>query len=160
MVLSLAGCGRPSEMLESLAVTTTAIPTVTVTFPEGMTVPEYAGLLEENGVCSAESFISACRTFWPQYEFLNDIKNPQERPFLLEGYLFPDTYEFYLNMDAMQVVPKFLDNFATKLTRERLARISEMGYTPDQVLALASIIQEEAVPETMKEVSSVLHNRL
>ena len=35
-----------------------------------------------------------------------------------------------------------------------------MGYTPDQVLALASIIQEEAVPETMKEVSSVLHNRL
>lgn len=160
LVLSFASCAKPQEVLQELAVTTTAIPTVRITFPEGMTVPEYAELLEKNGVCSFDDFINVCRQPREDYELVRDINDPQNRPFLLEGYLFPDTYEFFYDMDPQEVVKKFLDNLQSKFTAERIARASELGMTPDEVLSLASVIQEEATPEQMKTVSSVLHNRL
>ena len=93
--------------------------------------------------------------------FAFSIPNPQERAFLLEGYLFPDTYEFYRNESASSAIRRFLKNTQSKLTDEVARRCEELGYTVDEILTLASIVQEEAGdPAEMGKVSSVIHNRL
>ena len=80
---------------------------------------------------------------------------------MLEGYIFPDTYEFYTNEGAEAALTRFLDNTEHKLTEEYKAQAEATGYTMDQILAIASIIQEEASEaQHMPNVSSVLHNRL
>ena len=161
LMVVFVGCSA-AEIKNTIRPTqpTTAIPTVTVTFREGLTIAETAKLLEENGVCLADDFIIAANAPQGEYEFLYGIENPQERPFPLEGYIFPDTYQFYFDMDPQAVLDKFLKNYEAKITDEYEMRAAELGYTMDEILRIASIIQEEALPTEMKKVSSVLHNRL
>ena len=156
----LASCSLKNSLNDRLNPTTTAIPTVTITFQEGLTAEECAKILEENGVCGASDFINAVNSPATKFDFITEITNPQDRPFILEGYIFPDTYEFYYNMDAQSVLNKFLANYERKITDKYKARAKELGYTMDEVLRIASIIQEEATNPEMKKVSSVLHNRL
>lgn len=144
---------------------TTEDPTVTVTFPEGYTVVQIAELLEANGVCTAQEFVSLVnntaylRTL--SYSFFADIKEVAKRPFVLEGYIFPDTYEFYKAEGAEAALTRFLDNTEAKLTDEFRSRAAASGYTMDEIITIASIIQEEASEhQHMPGVSSVLHNRL
>ena len=61
-----------------------------------------------------------------------------------EGYLFPDTYEFYLYEDAEVVVKKMMDNFEKKMTSDLQSRIKASGMTFNEVMTLASIVQGEA----------------
>ena len=81
-----------------------------------------------------------------------------------EGYLFPDTYEFYTNMNPKEVVKKFFDNFDRKVDTEVMQEIRNLSNglgELDNLITLASIIQKEATDlENMKMVSSVFHNRL
>ena len=156
----LCSCSTGKDIINELKPTTTAIPTVRITFREGLTAEECGKLLEENGVCSLDDFLAAVNSPAESYDFLSGITNPQERPFILEGYLFPDTYEFYYDMDAQAVLKKFLNNYETKIKPEYVERADELGYTMDEIIRIASIIQEEAVDSEMKTVSSVLHNRL
>lgn len=153
----LPSCAREEEVELPL--------TVTVTFPEGYTVKEIAELLQENHVCEASEFISLTNNArylkMLEHSFLKQIPNYKNRPFILEGYLFPDTYEFYTNEGAEAALSRFLDNTEQKLNVEYKRRAEEIGYTMDEILSLASIIQEEAGEyEHMPNVSSVLHNRL
>ncbi len=132
--------------------------TVRITFPEGYTVYQYAQLLEENGVCSKKDFYAAVNT---PVEGIN-ITNADERVFLLEGYLFPDTYDFYLNEEASSVVGRFIENYRAKITPEIEQKATQLGYTMDEMLTLASIIQKECDFDISEcqTVSSVFHNRL
>ncbi len=127
--------------------TTTAVREVTVTIPEGYTFMQIARLLEQKGVCSAEDFYNECQTYTPQ-SF--SIPIDENRCFRMEGYLFPDTYRFYVNDHPRNVLIKMLNNFRNKV-----------GDVSDETLILASIIEREARSEKhMKLVSSVFHNRL
>ena len=132
--------------------------TVRVTFPEGYTVYQYADLLEKNGVCSKTDFYTAVNT---PVEGI-DLSGTEERVFLLEGYLFPDTYDFYKNEPAADVVKRFIDNYNAKITPDMKAKAEALGYTMDQMLTLASIIQKECDYDIdeCRNVSSVFHNRL
>lgn len=146
------------------AVTTTSVPTATVTFPEGFTAVQIAERLEENSVCSASEFMKLVndKEFIQSlgYTFASFVPEA-DRPFILEGYIFPDTYEFYLNDSAENVLKKILVNTASKLKGAYTVRAEVLGYTLDEIVTLASIIQEEAyTDESMKLISSVLHNRL
>ena len=135
--------------------------TATVTFPEGYTVTQIAEKLEENKVCSAEDFIDAVNN--PSEEILSklSITNTSERIFTLEGYVFPDTYEFYKGENPQSVLGRFIDNFNYKITDTDKARAAELGYTMDEIVTIASIIQKEAGRDDQDyKVSSVLHNRL
>ena len=134
---------------------------VTVTFPEGTTALEAAALLEENEVCSQEDFLAAINSEdFNDYDMIGEITNASEKYYKLEGYLFPDTYNFYKGEDLDSVVGKMLYNFQNRV--EDLSRqIEESGMTMDQVVVLASIIQREAAsPQDMYDVSAVLHNRM
>ena len=133
----------------------------TVTFPEGYTVTQIAEKLEENNVCSAEDFLNTVKN--PSDELLQrlEITNKDDRIFTLEGYIFPDTYEFYKGENTESVLSRIIDNYLSKNTEKDKLRASELGYTMDEILTIASIIQEEAGrPDQDYKVSSVLHNRL
>lgn len=131
---------------------------VRVTFPEGYTVYQMAQLLEEKKVCSAEDFMKAANT---PVEGI-DIENSNDRVFLLEGYLFPDTYDFYIGEDASSVVKRFIKNYNSKVGEATKQKANQLGYSMDEMLTLASIIQKECDKDIAecKNVSSVFHNRL
>ena len=159
-VLMFSSCekGEGVPFLTTKSSTTTVKNTVTVTFPEGFTIMQIAERLEENNVCSKDAFLKVCNE---PYEGI-EITNPEERIFLLEGYVFADTYEFYFNSDAKAVLKKFIDNFNKKVTPEIRAKAQVLGYTLDEMLTLASIIQMECDKDITEcaNVSSVFHNRL
>lgn len=155
-----------STLVEKLQ-TTTPRETVTVTIPEGYTVDDMAKLLEENNVCQKESFYEAVVSTEYDYDFVKAIPTAADgeqyegRIYLLEGYLFPDTYNFYVGSSGETVVNRMLENFDNKLTDALRADISEQGMTIDEAIILASIIQGEAAKDgDMLGVSRVLHNRL
>ena len=134
---------------------------LTLTVPEGYTLPRIGMALEEMGVCTAMAFIDA--TLQGDYHdfplIAAQIPNPN-RCFALEGYLFPDTYQIYASDPPEAIIRRMLSNMESKIGPLRQA-IEESGYTVDEILTLASIIEKEAFgPEYMPQISSVLHNRL
>lgn len=134
---------------------------VKVNFYEGMTLTDIAKRLEENGVCSYDEFIEAAKTESFGYEFENLMGKNEYIYYKWEGYLFPDTYEFYTNSSPRSVIAKFIDNFNNKITAEYYERMQELGMDLDEVITLASVIQSEAAyMEDMEKVSSAFHNRL
>lgn len=160
---AFAGAFLFKDEIKNVITPTTTVPpeptnVVTVTFPEGYTVYQMGMLLQEKGVCSKDDFYRAANSPVDGIE----IANPEERAFLLEGYLFPDTYEFYLNEDPKSVIGRFIDNYNQKITPEIKQKAAALGYTMDEMLTLASIIQKECDfgIEECKNVSSVFHNRL
>ncbi|CAB1253187.1 Endolytic murein transglycosylase [Ruminococcaceae bacterium BL-6] len=135
--------------------------TVNVTFPEGSNLQEAAQLLEKNKVCSAADVLSAAKgSAFDSYDFIAAISNPSARYYKLEGYLFPDTYNFYKNDSASNALKRLLDNMKNKMASIK-SEAATQGMTADQVLTMASLIQAEAAGKSdMYNVSSVLHNRL
>lgn len=137
--------------------------TVWVTIPEGYTVEEIANLLEEKGVCEKRDFYNAVIDGEYDYDFVKEIDEEEHagRFYRLEGYLFPDTYEFYVGSAGETVVDRMLANFDRKLTPEIRKQIADRGWTIDQAIIFASLIEGEAAnKEDMEKVSRVLHNRM
>lgn len=141
----------------------TTVSTVKVTFQEGLTACEIAQKLEENEVCKAADFINEVQQvekIKEQYRFLEnfDLTN---KAFALEGYIYPDTYEFYKGESAASVLSRFLKNFDNKFTDEMYEGAKELGYTVDEIITVASVVQSESgfVNENAK-VASVLYNRI
>ncbi len=135
-----------------------------VTIPEGYTVNAIADLLAREGVLSeSSSFKTLCKTSnaFSKYPFLTELTGEKDRIYALEGYLFPDTYEFYENSSAEEVIDRMLTRYYEMYSGEYVARANELGYTRDQIMILASIIEREARdPEDFAKVSAVFHNRI
>lgn len=151
--------------------------TVKVMITEGQNVIEVANTLKEKGaISSTDKFLELCASdnFDDDFSFLKEIKNSSDRYYKLEGYLYPDTYEFYKNEDAESAIYKFLNNYETKINEKRdvngydrlmtvnkLIEESNSKYSLDQIMTIASIIQAEAADvDDMYNVSSIIHNRL
>ena len=135
---------------------------VEITFQEGMTLQQMAAKLEENEVAKAEDVLAAAKTEnFNNYDMINAITNTADKYYKLEGYLFPDTYQFYKGENVDSVLGKMLNDYQTRITSDIKDRIDKSGYTMDQVITIASIIQAEAASvDDMYNVSAVLHNRL
>lgn len=154
---------------------------ITVMFPEGYTCAQIFQLLEENNVCTvAEMEEYAANGELDEYWFLEGVERGDK--YCLEGYLFPDTYNFYTNDEPKRVLEKFLDAFDNRFTdimRERLVTIgenyaiwlAEEGYDQAyidahpmsirEVVIIASLIEKESAGgEESYNISSVIFNRL
>ncbi|MBQ3096365.1 MAG: endolytic transglycosylase MltG [Clostridia bacterium] len=132
--------------------------TVDVTVPEGYTQKEIFALLEEKGVCSAADLHKSVVEDTFSYSFLEG-KTPSET--WLEGYLFPDTYTFYVDDTPKRVIKKFLANFSNKMTTTLRQQAQSLGLTLEEVIIVASMVEEEArVDEDRKVIASVIYNRL
>ncbi len=151
------------ELINSIQSSRNRVDTVKITFTEGMNALEMADKMEKNGVCSAKDAVDVIQSteLDGNYSMLREITNSSERYYRLEGYLFPDTYEFFKDENPEQAVGKLVSNCNAKLTVQIRQKAAEKGMTLDQTLTLASMIQEEAADEKdMRLVSSVFHNRL
>jgi UPF0755 protein len=135
---------------------------VTIAFQEGIYLSDAAEELEQQGVCDADEFLEAfneARFDLAYEEYLPSFTTGKF--YKMEGYLFPDTYQFYKNMDVELVCQKILRNFNSKITTRDYERMEELGISLDETLTLASMIQMEAGSvDQMSRISSVFWNRL
>lgn len=135
-----------------------------ITFPEGMTYLEVKAALSEAGLSFNEAELDECMNsanLFVDYEFVSMIAADENRDFILNGYLFPDTYDFDMNADAQEIVRTFLRNMNAKMQDDYYLRAEKLGMTMDQVIVLASLIQSETTDEKdMLLISAVFHNRL
>ena len=132
-----------------------------VTIPEGKNAYEIAGILEKNGACSAKDFIAALKDNY-DYDFLSAIDNKEKRPYVLEGYLFPATYEISEGTTAKDIVDMMLSAMQLRLDESFRAQCEQKNLSIDDVLTMASIIEKESSgsPAEMSKVSAVFWNRL
>ncbi len=148
-------------MLKDIMAAPVTAESISLSFPEGLTATQILEKLEKYDVCNSAKVLTAMRTGKYNYDFLNDITDNKNRFLKLEGYLFPDTYDFYVDADPNYVITKFLDNFNSKWEDEYDKRAAELGFSRDEIITIASIIQKEAAnSDQMKVISSVIHNRL
>lgn len=133
--------------------------TVTLMIMEGADSFEIFDLLEKNGVCSRERLEDCAANYEFDYQFLKDL--PYGEANRLEGFLFPDTYEFYLKDEPENVLGRLLRNFNARLDEDYMELIDQSGYSLREVLTLASIVEGEAAnDEERPKVASVMFNRL
>lgn len=119
-----------------------------VTFPEGFTISQMTERLEEQNIIKASDFKKATKKYYP-FEFLND--RPKEQN--LEGFLFPDTYKFSLDVVADDIVEKMLLNFDQKLTSKMRKDIKEKTNTNIyEIITMASIIEKEASSDKDRKI--------
>ena len=135
------------------------ITTVDVTIPEGFTIQEIFRRLEENKVAPYDSFVEAASGYAFNYDFLPDASYADMTR--LEGFLYPDTYQFYVGMEASSAINKLLNNFYYKFDDNLISQAEKMGYSVKDILTIASIIEKEAKLEDDRAyVASVIYNRL
>jgi UPF0755 protein len=129
-----------------------------VTFPEGLTVEQVFTLLEENQICHKADLYEAAANYDFDYDFLEDI--PLGDASRLEGYLFPDTYDFYQGESATVALTRFLNNAQNKLEGLE-SRAAARGMTLHEVITVASLVEKEAgSDEERATIASVIYNRL
>ena len=155
--------------------------TTNVTIPEGYTCAQIFRLLEAKGVCSAEKLEAAASNGdLGEYWFLEGVERGTAN--CLEGFLFPDTYTFYLDHDSVGVIQKFLDNFNKRFNDRMRIKMDTLNMTLSEmmrknglseeyiaahqltvrdVVIIASMIEKETAsnPESYN-ISSVIYNRL
>ena len=139
--------------------------TVDITIPEGYTVDEIIDLFVKGyGMGTREGFIDVIENGEFDYWFIRELQEngvDENRIYRLEGYLFPDTYQFYKASSEWTIVNKLLKRFSQIFTKEYRAQCEVLGYTVDEMITLASMIEKEAgAPSEFFTVSSVFHNRL
>ncbi len=131
--------------------------TVQVTIPEGYTVARTIALLAKNGVNTEAALLEAAQTADFEYDF---IDNESEDISRLEGYLFPDTYEFYVGEKPANALNRLIKNFNSKLDDELLAAAEARGYSLREIITIASLIERETDGTDQARIASVIYNRL
>jgi peptidoglycan lytic transglycosylase G len=122
--------------------------------PEGATVSELARALEAERLASAADVVRAAADERLRQSL--GVEGPT-----LEGYLFPDTYQFVRGMSPEEMLTRMVQRLRGKLTPELLARARARGLSLHQLLTLASIVEREAVdPDERRTIAAVFWNRL
>lgn len=136
--------------------------TVKVTIPEGYTVSQIIKLLAKNGVAAEETLLKVAQTYQFDYGFIDNTSEDISR---LEGYLFPDTYEFYANITSESqvgsaVFGKLLSTFNSRIDDELLEAMAAKGYDMHDIVTIASLIEKETDGTDQGMIASVIYNRL
>ena len=148
-----------SEIIEKLSQMRESYKTVSITFTEGENLLDIAKKLEDNEVCTADDFLFEFNKN-QGFDFENDVDDNGDMFYRMEGYFYPDTYEFYVNDSAGNVTKKLREQFEKKYETVK-AKIKNSGMSLNEVMTLASIVQLEAASEDeMPKVASVFLNRL
>ncbi|MEB2284413.1 MAG: endolytic transglycosylase MltG [Myxococcales bacterium] len=145
-----AAAGIP-EVLARLAA---GITPVELTVPEGLTVREVADLVAERGLARRDDV--TCLAADPEFLLAAGVPGPQ-----LEGYLFPDTYRFAPTAAAGEILETMVRRFHERFDAAHHRRAAEQGWTVNQVITLASIVEKETGKRDERPlVAAVFANRL
>jgi UPF0755 protein len=133
-----------------------------ITIPEGRTTDEIIEIFVSMGIGTKEGFREVIQNGGNfGYDFLDDIPCASERTYRLDGYLFPDTYFVYSDSSETEIIQKLLSGFDKKFDGALRAEAAMRGYTVDEVLRIASIVEREAYYRSdMPRIASVFLNRL
>lgn len=139
--------------------------TVDITIPEGYSTDEIINLfVNDYNIGTREGFVDAIQNYDFDYWFIDELEESgrtKDRIYRLDGYLFPDTYQFYKNSSEVTVITKLLNRFNQIFSKEYRDQSAALGYSVDEMITLASMIEKEAAsPSEFFLVSSVFHNRL
>ncbi|MBE7091692.1 MAG: endolytic transglycosylase MltG [Clostridiales bacterium] len=151
------------DILDVITKSSTSAKVVSVTLVEGMTVEDFAEQLKSAGVISSvDSFLNECKNAkaYSDYYFVKPLYDNGNLKYNLEGYLFPDTYEFYAGSSNDVVIKKLLSRLNSVYTVKYTERADELKLSMHQVITLASLIEKEGKGEDFKKISAVFHNRI
>lgn len=132
-----------------------------VTIPEGYTVKETALRFEENNLIdNKETLLELSKNYYnSSFEFLKNV--PEEVDYTLEGYLYPNTYEFSENTSPEEIINIMLGRFASVLNENLKSKVEKSELSLHEVVTLASIVQKEAkVNEEKPLIAAVFINRI
>lgn len=134
--------------------------TVTVTFPEGFTTIQIAERLDSSGVVKKEAFLEAVNSIdLSSYSFVPQEKGA--RDYRLDGFLFPDTYNFEIDSSCETVIYKMLNRFNDIFKPEYYERAGRLGLSVSDVVTIASLVEKEAKVSSERElIARVYYNRL
>ena len=129
-----------------------------VTIPEGFSITQIADLLHEQRLAGREEFLQCAR----DPVFIQTLSlSVDNRIDNLEGYLFPDTYQFARHVAPERLIATMVSRFKQSVTEEDRRRAADLGFSMHQAVTLASVVEKEtARPDERTLISGVFHNRL
>ncbi|CAK7054060.1 endolytic transglycosylase MltG [Tissierella carlieri] len=134
--------------------------TVRFTIPEGYELKQMAEKLSDEGIVDRDRFlelVSDKKNFEDKYTFLKELDDEQG----LEGFLFPSTYEIYVDSTEEEIIGKMLDEFEKVYRKDVEPKLEELNLTLNEAITLASIVEREGkVDEERPLMSAVFHNRI
>jgi UPF0755 protein len=143
------------DALDALLESGPLIESVSVTFPEGKWMTDFARILGEETDIDADAFLRLVQSRRLAPAFV-----PQD-VHMMEGLLFPSTYQVDENDNAETVARRLRDEMVQRIDDLDLAGIEDRGYSPYEVLIVASMVEAEAkVPEDRAKIATVIYNRL
>lgn len=134
------------------------------TIPEGYTVEQIAARLANEGLADKEKVLGLARNpsekILENFPFLMEIDDPNIN-YLLEGYLFPDTYEVYSDAGEEEIIILMIRRLDNLINESSIIRASELGLTLHEILTIASMVEREAVVDHERSrIAGVIYNRL
>lgn len=157
-----------TQIIQELTTLYQARKQVRVVIPEGYTVDQIIDLLVKNGIGSREKYVEAINNYPYKHEFIQELSKigySPNRKYRLEGYLFPDTYDFYTDTEEYLVINKLLNNFDVKFWQDYKTQYEDVcksfNMNFDQIITLASMVQAEGNnPIDFEYISYVFHHRI
>lgn len=154
------------EIIETLSEPPPPRDTMQITFPEGSTVMRFGEIAEKAGLCSQKDFVEAANNV-DQYMDIPVLMRIQEEGgwdadtwMKAEGYLAPNTYEFFVDETPEGIVRKLYEQLDSEMTEERYALMEERSLTVRELITMASLVEEEAGdPLNQPGVARVFWNR-
>ncbi len=131
---------------------------VTITITEGMNLSQIFDLMEDRGVASKEDLMEQAANYDYAFDFLQDI--PLGDANRLEGFLYPDTYQFYTPHNTVYAINKLLVRFDEVYDETMREQVANSGYSLREILTIASLIERETDGEDQDQIASVIYNRL
>lgn len=131
-----------------------------VTIPEGYTLSQIAQLLEDQKIVEKKDFLQKASS--PVLITSLGLSSSMTGPGVtLEGYLFPETYHLYREMDPEEVIKAMVHQFKKVMGPDLTNRALQLGMSEWETVILASLIEKETpLPEEKPLISAVFHNRL
>ena len=129
---------------------------ITLTIPEGFNIEDIAARVEEKGICSKDEFLNAVKSYpLPSY-----VKDNSDKRYNLEGFLFPDTYNFENGVEPQYIIKTMIKRFE-EVWNEITQGLDIKEDNIENIINVASIIEKEArVDEDRPLIASVIYNRL
>ncbi|MDW7650708.1 MAG: endolytic transglycosylase MltG [Bacillota bacterium] len=144
------------ELLAELTEGNVYRPTIKVTIPEGYVIEQIAERLSQTGLVDYDEFMDLAAATVPAM----GQTHPDQR-YALEGYLYPDTYEFDVDASPQAIINRMQARLKEVFTPDMHTRAKELGLSFQEVIILASLVEREVqAPQERELVAAVLHNRL
>lgn len=144
------------DIIGALAGTYATRPTIMFTVPEGFSVQQIASRAESLGLCTKNEFLDALDDDY-RYGFLKDIPHVDGVDYHLQGFLYPETYEFYVDATAHDIIDKMLNQFEKETKGIKIPK----GKSLYEIVVVASMLEREALLDReMPRIAGVIQNRM